>query len=355
MSKRRGFTLIELLVVIAIIAILAAMLFPVFARARESARKIQCLSNVKNIAIAIQMYLSDYDRLPPHGSASGPDEAAFLATIPGGNPSREECGGWTSSGLWGLNPYLRWPVILDEYTKNRDIWRCPSAKYVRSATPAFILPNYGQVWWKYLQDNVGSWGYDTVAGGPCSGAGNFPTGWGGTITDSIKQQAQASLDTGAFESTISYSNQFLDLKTSQVEDPSWFAVVGDSCIHPYINTAGGVFYEFCGGDTTSWNAAEGVGCYSCEVADWVNCPDTVNCGVPIGGMNKWLSDASWRNKYTRHMGGSNLGFMDGHAAWFAADQGLSLVPYCYPCDPKTGNSVIHKEGRPLNGFCPAAL
>jgi len=65
MSRRRGFTLIELLVVIAIIAILAAMLFPVFARARESARKIQCLSNVKNIAMAFQIYLTDYDRFPP--------------------------------------------------------------------------------------------------------------------------------------------------------------------------------------------------------------------------------------------------------------------------------------------------
>jgi len=52
---------VELLVVIAIIAILAAMLFPVFARARESARKIQCLSNVKNIAMAFQIYLTDFD------------------------------------------------------------------------------------------------------------------------------------------------------------------------------------------------------------------------------------------------------------------------------------------------------
>ena len=65
MRGRRGFTLIELLVVIAIIGILAAMLFPVFARARESARKIQCLSNVKNIALAFQMYLTDYDALMP--------------------------------------------------------------------------------------------------------------------------------------------------------------------------------------------------------------------------------------------------------------------------------------------------
>jgi len=70
--RRKGFTLIELLVVIAIIAILAAMLFPVFARARESARKIQCLANVKNIATAIQMYFTDYDKLMPteHGQAA---------------------------------------------------------------------------------------------------------------------------------------------------------------------------------------------------------------------------------------------------------------------------------------------
>ena len=65
---RKGFTLIELLVVIAIIAILAAILFPVFARAREKARQTSCLSNIKEIALAGLMYLQDYDeRLPGHG------------------------------------------------------------------------------------------------------------------------------------------------------------------------------------------------------------------------------------------------------------------------------------------------
>ena len=67
MRRRRapGFTLIELLVVIAIIAILAAILFPVFAQARESARQSTCLSNIKQIGISMAMYIQDYDGTYP--------------------------------------------------------------------------------------------------------------------------------------------------------------------------------------------------------------------------------------------------------------------------------------------------
>ena len=65
MLRKSGFTLIELLVVIAIIAILAAILFPVFARAREKAKQTQCLSNVKQIGLGLMMYTSDYDDCMP--------------------------------------------------------------------------------------------------------------------------------------------------------------------------------------------------------------------------------------------------------------------------------------------------
>src|ERR1700732_1625349 len=70
-SRRNAFTLIELLVVIAIIAILAAILFPVFARAREKARQTSCLSNMKQLAMGVLMYRQDYEGLGPPCQVSG--------------------------------------------------------------------------------------------------------------------------------------------------------------------------------------------------------------------------------------------------------------------------------------------
>jgi len=106
----RAFTLIELLVVIAIIAILAAILFPVFAQAREKARSASCASNLKQIALSLQMYQQDYDETL-FGSFALP--APYNSVHPDGANLTRMMGG----GLyWFLTPYL----------KNEQILRCPS-------------------------------------------------------------------------------------------------------------------------------------------------------------------------------------------------------------------------------------
>ncbi len=108
-QHRRGFTLIELLVVIAIIAILAAILFPVFATARERARQISCASNLKQIGLATMMYMQDYDDVYP------------LYNI---NWTIYWSGGYTysSSGSVGWDKQIG---LIYPYLKNGDIERCP--------------------------------------------------------------------------------------------------------------------------------------------------------------------------------------------------------------------------------------
>jgi prepilin-type N-terminal cleavage/methylation domain-containing protein/prepilin-type processing-associated H-X9-DG protein len=113
--SRRGFTLIELLVVIAIIAILAAILFPVFARAREKARQSSCLSNHKQIALAMLAYAQDYDE-KLSWCCTGPPRSA--------NQNLDQQPLWRPANV-GSND-IRYEGLAMPYIKNRQIYSCPS-------------------------------------------------------------------------------------------------------------------------------------------------------------------------------------------------------------------------------------
>ena len=111
---KRGFTLIELLVVIAIIAILAAILFPVFARAREKARQTSCLSNLKQIGLAHMMYAQDYNETFLTGRYPG--TCIFGHVHTGAAPN-------------AINDYFSWSTHIHPYIMNSQVFQCPSASW----------------------------------------------------------------------------------------------------------------------------------------------------------------------------------------------------------------------------------
>lgn len=128
--RRAGFTLIELLVVIAIIAILAAILFPVFAQAREAARKTECLSNARQIGLATMMYAQDYDETYP-------------------------------SSHWGI-----FYVLVKPYSKQKQLWRCPSRSGVFTVRPCFWTGDGGNCGSTELERVVTGWAVNSdVTGG----------------------------------------------------------------------------------------------------------------------------------------------------------------------------------------------
>lgn len=177
---RRGFTLIELLVVIAIIAILAAILFPVFARAREKARQSSCLSNTKQINLAILQYAQDYDECFPYASRWGPDV----------------------NGSYGVG-YWYWYDYLNPYIMNTQVLICPSRhRWARG---------YG---WNYQ-----NFGY-------CSSAGSFGSGAGRNMSDVVAPAETIIIgdnpDPGSWGagSIYAYGPRQMDSSGSATDDPT---------------------------------------------------------------------------------------------------------------------------------------
>jgi prepilin-type N-terminal cleavage/methylation domain-containing protein/prepilin-type processing-associated H-X9-DG protein len=144
----RGFTLIELLVVIAIIAILAAILFPVFAQAREKARSASCQSNLKQIGNALRMYTDDFD----------------------GN----FCPSWAYPAGWNVYPHTTWADVVQPYVKNYTVLVCPSATQLRfpvTNPPGQCVPQRNG---PLIQHCSLPLGYAYNEGNPRPGAGSYP-------------------------------------------------------------------------------------------------------------------------------------------------------------------------------------
>ena len=167
-SRAKGFTLIELLVVIAIIAILAAILFPVFARARENARKASCLSNLKQIGLGLMQYTQDYDeKLPPSR------QAMAVGSV--------------------NNPNYPWQMMVQPYLKSYQVFKCPSNTSNNMVYWSNPTGNNGddKIGVSYVCNGTGDgnnrnfWGGDT----PMNTAGNG----GGASIARIKSAAQLVL------------------------------------------------------------------------------------------------------------------------------------------------------------------
>jgi prepilin-type N-terminal cleavage/methylation domain-containing protein/prepilin-type processing-associated H-X9-DG protein len=132
---KRGFTLIELLIVIAIIAILASILFPVFGRARENARRSSCQSNLKQLGLGVAQYSQDYDELFPANNA-----------------------GYTPYGGIANGPTASWDIVIQPYVKSTQIITCPSdSNSVSLNVQGFGLMKRSYAMPDYLNNDVQWW------------------------------------------------------------------------------------------------------------------------------------------------------------------------------------------------------
>lgn len=162
-KKLYGFTLIELLVVIAIIAILAAILFPVFAKAREKARQISCLSNMKQLGLASNMYLQDYDETyVPNFNDIGLWEELLAPYLKNNqisqcpsNPNKDQINNfWNPDFHYYVSYATNMRILTPSWIPARTeaFLDKPSQKIIIGEVKAFLDPDIGTWWWTYSEN-----------------------------------------------------------------------------------------------------------------------------------------------------------------------------------------------------------
>ncbi len=233
-QRKRGFTLIELLVVIAIIAILAAILFPVFGRARENARKTSCLNNLKQIGLAFTQYSQDYDEYMVKARYS---------------PSA------TSS----------WMLRLEPYTKNRQIFRCPSASDEETFTFESGFSFTGLTATQKATASLASYAVNNAYQ-------DYPETVFG-LNDPNRTQSMRSMHLAG------------------IEDPAGTIAMGDAkCGMPNNST-----------------------CYQVIGTTFYPNDDPPTMGQSAKGQGSFVA---------RHLNGLNFVFIDGHAKWLRVDEAV---------------------------------
>ncbi len=274
-----GFTLIELLVVIAIIAILAAILFPVFAQAREKARATSCLSNQKQIGLAFLQYVQDYDESMPLAVGS-----AVVGGIPVATHWAVDLIGGTNVATSVVPAGAPAPGLLSPYMKNNQIVVCPSSSVRASTTSAAV---------SYL--------YNDLAVGQSQAAFN-------AVSQTI-MMSESSAASGALLGAATPLR--LGVGHSVVRVPSFNGGGSPAAIPTALNVV---------------PAAQ---------------PET---SIPMDQVS--LTDI------TRHSGGGNYLYADGHAKWSKVTTNVAGIPatiYFPPATIVRSNAVMDGTGILVEG------
>ena len=290
--NRKAFTLIELLVVIAIIAILAAILFPVFAQAREKARQTACLSNMRQLGTATGMYVQDYDeQFYPHRFNCRNAANAFVVCSQyldgNGNrlPEAQKLSG-------GSEMRYYWCYLLQPYVKNWGIFTCPS-------NPSSFSPVSG--------------GAPTCAAPGCTG-----TAYGGQNSyghnDAWLSPAGSFADAAGNPQSVALAGIPRVASTIMITDGSYYGLVPD------ITNQSGLT------DTTKLNGLEAayVNNQGTQYKDYWKNIGSANWSYSGGTLSP--ADAILKGKQ-RHAQQINCQFADGHAKALPYNQAVGNVCY----------------------------
>jgi prepilin-type N-terminal cleavage/methylation domain-containing protein len=275
--KKKAFTLIELLVVIAIIAILAAILFPVFAQAKVAAKKAVAISNQKQIGLAMLMYMSDYDDV--YARNDGCKDQSALNVDLNSNPFNPTGAGCTGGGPYydRMNHYS-WQKWLMPYTKNVQIFEHPA----RTKLPTQWTTN-GQIMGAFALNLAITGALDTYLRGG-SDRGQFRNSWLGGTGTSLPDPGEAMLLFEFGHTNINYAPALL--KNSESEDPI------QTIYPPAVR-------EWWARNLMEWDVCTGF-----DMTEISNTPDV---RATVGGSVV-------------------LGFADGHAKAYSAQKFLAETP-----------------------------